>query len=106
MNCTNNRVRIAIQKSGRLSQESFRLLANCGIYVEPRKDKLFCHSDHFPLDVLLVQDDDIPGLVSEGTCDFGIVGTNVLQEKLLENTSNLKCKHVVIQYLRRCCANH
>ncbi len=45
----NNRIRIAIQKSGRLSEESFRLLAGCGIYVKPRKEQLFCHSDNFPL---------------------------------------------------------
>jgi ATP phosphoribosyltransferase len=90
MKSINNRIRIAIQKSGRLSEESFRLLASCGIYVKPRKEQLFCHSDNFPLDLLLVRDDDIPSLVSEGTCDFGIVGTNVLQEKSLQNVSDSK----------------
>ena len=75
-----NRIRIAIQKSGRLSDESLNLLKCCGIKVRPRKDQLFCHSDNFPLDLLLVRDDDIPSLVRDGVCDFGIVGTNVLQE--------------------------
>lgn len=88
----NNRIRIAIQKSGRLSEESFRLLANCGIDIKPRKEQLFCHSDNFPLDLLLVRDDDIPGMVSVGTCDFGILGTNVLQEKSLNHNE-------IIQYL-------
>lgn len=76
-----NRIRIAIQKSGRLSEDSLNLLAHCGISVKPRKNQLFCHSDNFPLDLLLVRDDDIPNLVTEGFCDFGIVGTNLCQEK-------------------------
>jgi ATP phosphoribosyltransferase len=79
-----NRIRIAVQKSGRLSEESLNLLKCCGIKVRPRKDQLFCHSDNFPLDLLLVRDDDIPGLVRDGICDFGIVGTNVLQETAKE----------------------
>lgn len=99
MNNINNRIRIAIQKSGRLSEESFRLLAGCGIYVKPRKEQLFCHSDNFPLDLLLVRDDDIPGLVSKGICDFGIVGTNVLQEESLQSIRDLKNNNQIIQYL-------
>jgi ATP phosphoribosyltransferase len=99
MKSINSRIRIAIQKSGRLSEESFRLLASCGIYVKPRKEQLFCHSDNFPLDLLLVRDDDIPNLVSEGTCDFGIVGTNVLQEKLLQEGGAQKYNNEIIQYL-------
>jgi ATP phosphoribosyltransferase len=99
MSNINNRIRIAIQRSGRLSEESFRLLAGCGIYVKPRKEQLFCHSDNFPLDLLLVRDDDIPNLVSEGICDFGIVGTNVLQEKSLQHSSDSKNNNEIIQYL-------
>lgn len=95
----NNRIRIAIQKSGRLSEESFRLLTTCGIYVKPRKEQLFCHSDNFPLDLLLVRDDDIPSLVATGTCDFGIVGTNVLQEKSLQNGNDFKNNNEIIRYL-------
>ncbi len=99
MKTVNNRIRIAIQKTGRLSEESFRLLAGCGIYVKPRKEQLFCHSDNFPLDLLLVRDDDIPNLVAEGTCDFGIVGTNLLQEKALQNSSDLESNNEIIRYL-------
>lgn len=99
MNKINNRIRIAIQKSGRLSESSLALLAGCGIGIKPRKEQLFCHSDNFPLDVLLVRDDDIPGLVSEGICDFGIVGTNVLQEKSLQYGSDSRNNNEVIQYL-------
>lgn len=98
MNSITNRIRIAIQKSGRLSEASFRLLAGCGIYVKPRKEQLFCHSDNFPLDLLLVRDDDIPSFVAEGTCDFGIVGTNVLQEKCLQG-SKAKNNNEIIQFL-------
>lgn len=83
-----NRIRIALQKSGRLSEDSFNLLTRCGIKVRNRKDQLFCHSENFPLDLLLVRDDDIPNLVMDGICDFGIVGTNVLKEKSLHRTDN------------------
>src|SRR6266513_2241407 len=94
-----NRIRIAIQKSGRLREESFRLLTCCGIHIKPRKEQLFCHSDNFPLDLLLVRDDDIPNLVSEGICDYGIVGTNVLQEKSLQHAQGLNNTNEIIRYL-------
>lgn len=74
------RLRIALQKSGRLSQDSLALLAACGIHVSINKARLFYHCDNFPLDILLVRDDDIPNLVAEHVCDFGIVGENVLVE--------------------------
>lgn len=99
MNNFNNRIRIAIQKSGRLSEESLRLLTCCGISVKQRKEQLFCHSDNFPLDLLLVRDDDIPNLVLEGICDFGIVGTNLLQEKSLQDNEKLKPYFKIIRYL-------
>ncbi len=83
-----NRIRIALQKSGRLSEESFMLLKRCGIKVNQRRDQLFCHSENFPLDLLLVRDDDIPSLVMDNVCDFGIVGTNVLEEKSFDRNNN------------------
>ena len=83
-----DRLRIALQKSGRLSGDSFELLARCGIKIKPPKDKLFVHSENYPIDVLLVRDDDIPGLVMDGVCDYGIVGTNVLEESALERDRN------------------
>lgn len=78
-----HRIRLALQKSGRLSEDSFDLLNRCGIKIRRHKDQLFCHSENFPVDVLLVRDDDIPGLIMENVCDFGVVGMNVLQEAAL-----------------------
>lgn len=82
-----DRLRLAIQKSGRLSVDSLDLLARCGIKVKAPKEKLLLHSENFPLDVLFVRDDDIPQLVMDGVCDLGIVGNNVLQESALERRS-------------------
>jgi ATP phosphoribosyltransferase len=99
MKNSSDRIRIAIQKSGRLNEESSRLLTACGIHVKLRKEQLFYHSDNFPLDLLLVRDDDIPNLVAEGICDFGIIGTNLLQEKLLQKGDDLKNNNEIIRYL-------
>lgn len=79
-----DRLRLAIQKSGRLSTDSLELLARCGIKVKTPKEKLLLHAENFPIDVLFVRDDDIPQLVMDGVCDLGIVGTNVLEESALE----------------------
>lgn len=79
-----DRLRLAIQKSGRLSTDSLDLLARCGIKIKASQGKLLIHSDNFPVDVLFVRDDDIPRLVIEGVCDLGIVGGNVLEEVVLE----------------------
>ncbi len=79
-----DRLRLAIQKSGRLSTDSLDLLARCGIKVKAPKEKLLLHAENFPVDVLFVRDDDIPQLVMDGVCDLGIVGTNVLEETALE----------------------
>jgi ATP phosphoribosyltransferase len=81
---SSNRLCLALQKSGRLSSDSFELLNRCGIKIRPRKDRLMLPAENFPLDLLLVRDDDIPRLVLDGGCDLGIVGTNVLEETLLE----------------------
>lgn len=99
MKSANNRIRIAIQKSGRLSDDSFNLLAACGISVKPRKEQLFCHSNNFPLDLLLVRDDDIPTLVMNGTCDYGIVGTNVFQEQALQKENDQERNVEIMRYL-------
>lgn len=84
-----NRLRIAIQKSGRLSDESFNLLKKCGIKVVKRKNQLFCRSENYPLDILLVRDDDIPSLIRDGICDYGIVGYNTLKELPCQMISNI-----------------
>ena len=83
-----DRLRLAIQKSGRLSTDSLDLLKNCGIKVKAPKEKLLLHSENFPIDILFVRDDDIPRLVMDGVCDLGIVGTNVLEETALERRNN------------------
>lgn len=74
------RLRIAIQKSGRLTDACFELLKQCGLKYTRGKDQLYCYGDNLPLDVLLVRDDDIPDLVREDVCDLGVVGENVLNE--------------------------
>ncbi len=77
------RLRIAIQKSGRLTDNSLDLLARCGLRLSRARDQLVCFGENLPIDVLLVRDDDIPGLVQEDACDLGIVGQNVVAEKRL-----------------------
>lgn len=74
------RIRIALQKSGRLAEESLSLLKNCGLSITHSRDELFCRIKELPIDVLLVRDDDIPNFVSSGICDLGIVGENVFAE--------------------------
>jgi ATP phosphoribosyltransferase len=74
------RVRIAVQKSGRLSEPCFELLDRCGLRFRRSRDGLFCFGEGEPVDLLLVRDDDIPGLIAQGLCDLGIVGRNVLAE--------------------------
>lgn len=74
------RLRVAIQKSGRLAEPARALLAACGLSWREGRDRLFCHGESLPVDLLLVRDDDIPDLIAEGVCDLGIVGRNVLRE--------------------------
>jgi len=75
------RVRIALQKSGRLAEDSVALLKSCGLHIDRSKDQLFCRIKELPVDLLLVRDDDIPNFVSNGICDLGIVGENVFAER-------------------------
>ncbi len=77
------RLRIAIQKSGRLSEKTISLFSKCGLTFDLRKDRLIHSAADFPIDLMLVRDDDIPQYVLDGVCDLGIVGENVLREKSL-----------------------
>jgi len=88
-----SRLRVAIQKSGRLSEQSLELLKKCGLQFMRSKDKLFWYGKDFPVDLLLVRDDDIPRLLLDGVCDLGIVGENIAQEVMLERNggSGLNC---------------
>lgn len=74
-------IKIAIQKSGRLYEDSVQLLKECGIDLRNVKDRLRTESDNFPLEVFFLRDDDIPQYVEDGVADIGIVGQNVLLEK-------------------------
>ncbi len=77
----NNIIRIAVQKSGRLSEESLSLIKECGIKFYNGAGKLKSASTNFPIEFLFLRDDDIPGYVSDGVADLGIVGENELVEK-------------------------
>lgn len=76
-----DRLRIAIQKSGRLGDPARALLRAAGLSWRETRNRLLCVSDTLPIDLLLVRDDDIPGLIADGVCDLGIVGRNVLLEQ-------------------------
>lgn len=93
MSSAETRLRIAIQKSGRLSEASQRLLENCGLHFARSKDKLFWFGTDFPVDTLLVRDDDIPRMLLDGVCELGIVGENVAREVMLKRNggTGLRC---------------
>jgi len=74
------RLKIAIQKSGRLSEKSFALLEKAGISLQKSKDQLLCRARNFPLDIFLVRDDDIPAFLVNDVCQLGILGQNTLLE--------------------------
>lgn len=77
------RLRIAIQKSGRLSKPSHALLDRCGLEFRADNERLFRFADNMAVDLLLVRDDDVPDLIEKGVCDTGIIGRNVLAERAL-----------------------
>jgi len=74
-------LKIAIQKSGRLYENSISLLKECGIQLSNGYSQLKVTADNFPLEVYFLRDDDIPQYVFDGVADIGIVGENVLKEK-------------------------
>ena len=76
-----NKLKIAIQKSGRLNEESLKLLKNCGISINNRKDQLKVTVSNFPLEILYLRNDDIPQYLEDGVVDIAIVGENLLIEK-------------------------
>ncbi|QDP71998.1 ATP phosphoribosyltransferase [Legionella israelensis] len=78
-----NRLRLALQKKGRLAEESLNLLERCGLKFRMKENALLAHVDNFPIDLLFVRDDDIPTMVFDHLCDGGIVGENVLFEAAL-----------------------
>ena len=90
-------IRLAIQKSGRLSEDSLNLIRECGISFINSSLKLKTEATNFPLEILFLRDDDIPGYVADGVADIGIVGENVLveagkQELSVEKLGFSKCR--------------
>ena len=76
-----NKLKIAIQKSGRLSEKSLELLIECGIKIPDFKSKLKNTATNFPLEILFLRDDDIPKYVEQGIVDIGIIGENEVLEQ-------------------------
>ncbi len=100
---TKLRLRIAVQKSGRLNSDSMDLLLRCGLKIRATKNELFCHVENLPIDILFVRDDDIPTLVMDNVCDLGIVGENVLLEQAIElNANKSKKSFVTVKNLGFC----
>jgi len=75
------KLKIAIQKSGRLYEDSLKLLKDCGIDFKNGINKLKTEADNFPMEVFFLRDDDIPQYVEDAVADIGIVGENVIYEK-------------------------
>jgi len=82
-------LKVAIQSKGRLSEKSLALFRECGICFENGKGNLKMTANNFPLEILLLRDDDIPEYVESGVADLGIVGQNVVWEKT-ENVQEIK----------------
>jgi len=81
MLATNGRMKIAIQRSGRLTDDSVNLLRACGLSFEFQKQSLYSPCRNFNLDILAIRDDDIPEYVQDGVADMGIVGENIIRER-------------------------
>jgi ATP phosphoribosyltransferase len=77
----NIKLRLAIQKSGRLYEDSIRLLKECGIEISNGVNKLKAEASNFPIEVYFLRDDDIPQYVEDAVADIGFVGENVVYEK-------------------------
>ena len=92
-----SKLKIAIQKSGRLNEDSLKLLKACGIVVNNGKDQLKVEVQNFPLEILLLRNSDIPQYVEDGVVDIAIVGENLLIEKekdisIVEKLGFSKCR--------------
>ncbi len=90
-------IRIAIQKSGRLNEDSLQILKDCGISIDNGKDQLKASSRNFPLEVFYLRNGDIPQYLRDGVVDIAIIGENVLIEKgedieVAEKLGFSKCK--------------
>lgn len=84
MSTSEPRLRIAMQKSGRLSEDTQKLLKGCGLKLNLSDRRLLAHVSNMPIDIMRVRASDIPGLVMDGVCDLGVVGDNTLEEEELD----------------------
>ena len=73
-------LKMAVQRKGRLSEGSLKLILDCGIGFSCGNGQLKVVCDHFPMELMFLRDDDIPGIVADGVADLGIVGSNLLEE--------------------------
>ena len=92
------RLTIAVQKSGRLSDDSLDLLSRCGLSWERKAKTLLAPINELPIDLLFVRADDIPSMITSGVCDLGIAGQNTVREKTLslsDDNSNNVCVEVM-----------
>lgn len=92
-----SKLKIAVQKEGRLNQESLKLLKDCGIDINNGKDQLKVVVDNFPMEILYLRNSDIPQYLEDGTVDIAIVGENLLIEKqkqveIVQQLGFSKCK--------------
>ena len=91
------RLRIAVQKSGRLKDESLNLLRKCGLKIQNGSNQLKSNAENFSAEILFLRDDDIPEYVQDGIADIGIIGENVWLEKekkteIIESLGFSKCR--------------
>ncbi len=92
-----DKLKIAIQKSGRLSKKSLELISDCGIYLTNGSGKLLDNASNFPLEVMYLRDDDIPQYVEDNVVDAGILGSDVVYERgknvdIVKKLGFAKCK--------------
>ena len=92
-----SKLKIAVQKSGRLNQDSLKLLKACGISIDNGKDQLKVTAPNFPLEILYLRNSDIPQYLADGVVDIAIIGENLLIEKqkkieIVERLGFSKCK--------------
>ncbi|MBT8316102.1 MAG: ATP phosphoribosyltransferase [Lutibacter sp.] len=92
-----SKIKIAVQKSGRLNDDSLKLLKDCGISIDNGKDQLKASASNFPLEVLYLRNGDIPQYLRDGVVDIAIIGENVLIEKgadigIVEKLGFSKCR--------------
>jgi ATP phosphoribosyltransferase len=85
-----SRLKIALQKKGRLNSDCIDLLLQCGLKIRMKPNSLMCHCENLPIDLLFVRDDDIPALIADNVCDLGIVGENLLFEQNIAQQKSQK----------------